>query len=111
MSLLLGANLSVGFEVSCLDVRLPVGDVDLLFGCQSSSWEGRSSSWICELLFECQPSCPEDIFLMSLLSGASLPVGFVICCLGVSLPGGENLSVGFVISCLGVRLPLGKTFS
>ena len=48
---------------------------------------------------------------MNLLSGASLPVGFVICCLGVSLPGGESLSVGFVISCLGVRLPLWKTFS
>ena len=67
-------------------------DVDLLFGCQSSCWEGKSSSWVCELLFGCQPSCWEDIFLMSLLSGASLPVGFVICCLGAALPVGKAFS-------------------
>ena len=49
---------------------------------------------------------------MSLLSGASLPVGFVICCLSVSLPVGKaSLPVGFVICCLGVSLPLGKTIS
>ena len=45
---------------------------------------------------------------MSLLSGATLPVGFLICCLGVCLALG---SVGFVISCLGVSLPVGKIFS
>ena len=63
---------------------------------------------------------------MSLLSGARLPVGFVICCLGVSLPvgnyfwedifimsllSGASLHVGFLICCLGVSLPVGKTFS
>ena len=49
------------------------------------------------------------------LSGASLPVWFVICCWGVSLPvakaSGAGLSVGFVISFLGVSVLVGKTFS
>ena len=78
---------------------------------ESSFW-GESSCLACDLLFGCQPSCSEDIFLMSLLSGASLPVGFVICCLGVSLPVGKASNpVGFVICCLGVSRPVGKTFS
>ena len=58
---------------------------------ESSFW-GKSFCLVCDFLFGCQPSCREDIFLMSLLSGS-------------------RLSVGFVISCLGVGLPVGKTFS
>ena len=84
---------------------------------ESSFW-GESSCLACDLLFGCQPSCSEDIFLMSLLSGASLPVVFVICCLGVSwerifirsLRSGARIAVGLLICCLGVSLPVGKTF-
>ena len=47
-------------------------DIDLLRGCQSSSWEG--------------------IFIISLLCGASIPVGFLIGCLGVTLPDGKKVS-------------------
>ena len=52
----------------------------------------QSLCWVFDLLFGCQSSYLEDIFLMSLLSGA-------------------NLSVGFLISYLGVSVPVGKTFS
>ena len=88
MSLLSGASLPLGFVISCLGVRLPVGKKFLT---ESSLW-GRSFCWVCDFLFGCQSSCREDILLISLLSGS-------------------GLSVGFVISCLGVGLPVGKTFS
>ena len=61
---------------------------------------------------------------MSLLSGTSLPAGFLIsdflfgcqpsCWEGMfsmSLLCGASLPVGLLISCLGVSLPVGKTFS
>ena len=86
MSLLLGASLSVGFEVSCLGVRLPVGKA---FS-QRVFFQSKSSFSDVDLLFGCQSSCWEDIFIMSLLSGAGLSVGFVISCLGVSLPVGKT---------------------
>ena len=51
---------------------------------------GESFYWVCDFLFGsqsrcCQSSIRERIFLMSLLSGASLYVGFVVSCLCVSL--------------------------
>ncbi len=56
---------------------------------ESSFW-GKSSCWNRDLLFGCQSSCWECIFIISLLSGASLPVGFLISCLGVILPVGKK---------------------
>ena len=63
----------------------------------------------------------EAVFVISPLSGATIPVGFSICCLGQSscwediflmnLLSGANISVGFVISFLGFSLLVGKTFS
>ena len=41
--------------------------------------------------------------ILQLVSGATLPVGFLIGCLGVSLPFGKPC-------CLGVSLPFGNVF-
>ena len=170
-SLLSGSRLSVGFVISSLGSVLLLGRHSLgqifLFGFwfpvwvsvflpgryvlnESSLW-GKSSLTDLDLLFGCQSSSWESILIISLLCGASLPVGFLISCLGVILPvgkkflnessfwgrsfcwvcdflfgcqsscredillisllSGSGLSVGFVISCLGVGLPVGKTFS
>jgi hypothetical protein len=104
MSLLSGAGLPVGFLICCVGVSLPFGkhvhnessfggkssfsNLYLLFRSQSSSWEGKSSCfnessfwgqyscWICDLLIGCQSSCWEGIFIISLLSGTSIPVAF-----------------------------------
>jgi hypothetical protein len=51
----------------------------------------KSPRWF-DLLCACQCSFWEDIFLMSLLSGASLSVGFVIFSSGVSLGVGMTFS-------------------
>jgi hypothetical protein len=67
MRLLSGANLSAGFVISCLGVSLHFG---------------------------------EDTFLMSLLSGA-----------GLSVLSGAGLPVGFLMCFLGEGLPVGGQFS
>ena len=51
----------------------------------------KSPRWL-DLLIACQCSFCGDIFLMSLLSGASLSVGFVISSSGVSLGVGMTFS-------------------
>ena len=66
---------------------------------QFSFWV-RTFCWVCEFLFGCWSSYWGSIFLMSLLSGSRLSVGFVISCLGVCLPGRR---VGFECSCLGAE--------
>ena len=71
---------------------------------EASFWD-KSSFWVLDFLFGCQSSCWEDIFLIGLLSGASLPWGFSIPSLGVSLP------AGFLISYLSFSLPVGAHFS
>ena len=51
---------------------------------------------------------------MSLLSGAGLPVGFLISCLFFTVPvllSGTGLSVRFLIYGLGLGLPVGGQFS
>ena len=58
---------------------------------EPSLWD-NSSCWVFDLPFGRQPSFRERIFLMSLLSGASLYVGFAISCLGVSLAVGMAFS-------------------
>ena len=73
---------------------------------ESSFW-GKSSCWVCDLLFGCQPSCWEYIFIISLLYEASLPVGFLICCL-MNLLSWSSLPVLILICCLGVNPPAGN---
>ena len=58
----------------------------------ASSLSGKSSCWIGDLPFGCQSSCWEGIFIISLLSGATIPVGCLICCLGVCLAVGKTFS-------------------
>ena len=58
---------------------------------------GQSFSWVSAVLFE----------LASLLSGIDLPVGSLIVRLDVR----ASLPVWFLICCLGVCLPVGKAFS
>ena len=83
----MGTGISAGCLISYLGFRLPVegGFFECLFGCQSFCWE--------------------DVMLMRVLPGASLPWGFLISCLGISLP------VGFLISDLSFSLPVGAHFS
>ena len=112
---------AVLFEFASLlsGIDLPVGlsffvwvSVSLLGGqfLNEPSFWGKPSCLVCDLLFGCQPSCwGGGICSMSPPSGANLFVGFLICCLGVSLPG-ASLLVGFLICCLGVSLPVGPPF-
>ena len=97
-------------QVFLLDVRFPIWVLVFLLGVdfwipvwvsvfllgrryvdEISSW-GKSSPWVLDFLFGCPSSCWEDIFLMRLLSGASLHFGFLISCLGVRLPVGKSFS-------------------
>ena len=61
---------------------------------RSSCWEdifwGKSFCLVFDFLFGCQSSSWESILIISLLCGASLPVGFLISCLGVILPVGKK---------------------
>ena len=57
---------------------------------KSPFWDNYSCR-VFDLMSGCLSSCWEDIFLMSLLSGAGLSDGFVISCSGFSLPVDKRL--------------------
>jgi hypothetical protein len=81
-----------------------------LFGCNflnKPPFWGRSVNWILDLIFGCGSTCWGTIFLISLLSGAGLSVGFLICFLGEGLP----LSAGCLICFLGEGLSAGVQVS
>ena len=53
MNLLSGANISLGFVVSCLEFSPPVGGVFF----NESPFRGKSFCWVVDLVFEFQSSC------------------------------------------------------
>ena len=108
-----------GFSICLLNSCLGVSPLGKTFSQWVFFW-GEYSGWVFDFLFGCQSSCWEDIFLMRLLSGASLPAVFLNSCLGFGLPAaggagifllrllsGAGLPAGFLNYCLGFSLPAG----
>ena len=94
---------------------------------KSSCWGFDVSFQMLVLLFGFLSSCRGTFFLTSFLSGVCPSVGSLITCLGFSLPvvsdyrtilSGADLPVGFLMSCLdfqfsclGFNHPVGEHFS
>ena len=138
MSLLLGASLSVGFEVSCLGVRLPVGKAFsqrvfflgqvFLFWCWFAVWVsvfllGRqvfqlglwSAVWVSAFLLGRHFLNESSLWRESSCWTCDLLFGcHTSCWEGIFIIGlfsCTSIPVEFLFCCLDVSLPVRKTFS